>query len=71
MKIVIKGGTYRPDACRSYTETGYCGFGDNCRWGHYNIEWDLENEDDMKMYIEDRIPRPSRPTITCINKKYL
>lgn len=39
---------YQPDVCKDYKETGYCGFGDSCKFLHdrsdYKAGWQLENE---------------------------
>jgi len=39
---------YQPDICKDYKETGYCGFGDSCKFMHdrgdYKSGWQLENE---------------------------
>ncbi|GIX62915.1 zinc finger protein, putative [Babesia caballi] len=39
---------YQPDICKDYKETGYCGFGDSCKFLHdrsdYKSGWQLENE---------------------------
>ncbi|XP_010265576.1 PREDICTED: zinc finger CCCH domain-containing protein 1 [Nelumbo nucifera] len=39
---------YQPDICKDYKETGYCGFGDACKFMHdrgdYKSGWQLERE---------------------------
>jgi len=39
---------YQPDICKDYKETGYCGFGDACKFLHdrsdYKSGWQLEQE---------------------------
>eukprot|EP00371_Babesia_bovis_P002232 XP_001610879.1 zinc finger protein [Babesia bovis T2Bo] len=39
---------YQPDVCKDYKETGYCGFGDSCKFLHdrsdYKSGWQIENE---------------------------
>lgn len=39
---------YQPDICKDYKETGYCGFGDSCKFMHdrsdYKHGWQLEND---------------------------
>lgn len=39
---------YAPDLCKDYNETGYCGFGDSCKFihdrGDYKSGWELEQE---------------------------
>ncbi|CAG8507226.1 423_t:CDS:2 [Diversispora eburnea] len=44
---------YQPDICKDYKETGYCGYGDSCKFlhdrGDYKTGWQLEKEwDDMQ-----------------------
>lgn len=49
---------YKPDLCKDYNETGFCGFGDSCKFlhdrGDYKSGWELEKEwsDMMKMKQE-------------------
>mmetsp|Transcript_98106 Transcript_98106/g.225064 ORF Transcript_98106/g.225064 Transcript_98106/m.225064 type:complete len:298 (+) Transcript_98106:34-927(+) len=39
---------YQPDICKDYKETGYCGYGDSCKFLHdrsdYKSGWQLEKE---------------------------
>lgn len=39
---------YQPDICKDYKETGYCGYGDACKFMHdrgdYKSGWQLEKE---------------------------
>ncbi|GMH21736.1 hypothetical protein Nepgr_023578 [Nepenthes gracilis] len=39
---------YQPDICKDYKETGYCGYGDSCKFMHdrgdYKSGWQLQNE---------------------------
>nr|CAG8470736.1 11817_t:CDS:10 [Entrophospora candida] len=39
---------YQPDVCKDYKETGYCGYGDSCKFlhdrGDYKTGWQLEKE---------------------------
>lgn len=39
---------YQPDLCKDYNETGYCGYGDSCKFlhdrGDYKSGWQLERE---------------------------
>jgi len=57
---------YQPDICKDYKETGYCGFGDSCKFLHdrsdYKFGWQIEtdaaagvvdDEDDSKYEIDD------------------
>ncbi|KAK1353112.1 Zinc finger CCCH domain-containing protein 1 [Heracleum sosnowskyi] len=43
---------YQPDICKDYKETGYCGYGDSCKFMHdrgdYKSGWQLEREWDEK-----------------------
>eukprot|EP00300_Choanocystis_sp_HF-7_P008952 c16184_g1_i1.p1 GENE.c16184_g1_i1~~c16184_g1_i1.p1 ORF type:complete len:270 (+),score=50.14 c16184_g1_i1:29-811(+) len=39
---------YQPDVCKDYKETGFCGYGDSCKFMHdrgdYKSGWQLERE---------------------------
>jgi RING finger protein 113A len=39
---------YQPDVCKDYKDTGFCGFGDSCKFmhdrGNYKTGWQLEQE---------------------------
>ena len=39
---------YAPDICKDFKETGFCGFGDSCKFMHdrgdYKFGWQLERE---------------------------
>jgi RING finger protein 113A len=41
---------YAPDICKDYKETGFCGFGDSCKFlhdrGDYKMGWQIEKEYD-------------------------
>ncbi|XP_014245619.1 RING finger protein 113A [Cimex lectularius] len=43
---------YQPDICKDYKETGFCGFGDSCKFLHdrsdYKHGWQLEQETSQK-----------------------
>lgn len=43
---------YQPDICKDYKETGYCGYGDSCKFlhdrGDYKTGWQLDREWDEK-----------------------
>ena len=43
---------YAPDLCKDYKETGFCGFGDSCKFLHdrsdYKFGWQLEREEHGK-----------------------
>ena len=42
---------YAPDVCKDYKQTGFCGFGDNCKFLHsresYKQGWELDREWDV------------------------
>ncbi|XP_059485235.1 E3 ubiquitin-protein ligase RNF113A [Neocloeon triangulifer] len=48
---------YQPDICKDYKETGYCGFGDSCKFLHdrsdYKFGWQLERESAEGTYGAD------------------
>ena len=43
---------YKPDICKDYKETGYCGYGDACKFlhdrGDYKQGWQLDKEWELK-----------------------
>lgn len=43
---------YQPDLCKDFKETGFCGFGDSCKFLHdrtdYKLGWQLEIEANKK-----------------------
>lgn len=47
---------YEPMICKDYKETGYCGFGDSCKFMHdrsdYKFGWQLEREVEEGTYHE-------------------
>ena len=47
---------YQPDICKDYKETGFCGYGDACKFVHdrsdYKSGWEL-----------DRVRGPARPLL--------
>ncbi|XP_065856908.1 zinc finger CCCH domain-containing protein 1 [Euphorbia lathyris] len=49
---------YQPDICKDYKETGYCGYGDACKFMHdrgdYKPGWQLEKEWDEAEKIRKR-----------------
>jgi RING finger protein 113A len=51
---------YQPDLCKDYKETGYCGYGDACKFMHdrgdYKTGWQLEREwnETEKQKVEER-----------------
>ncbi|CAG9764044.1 unnamed protein product [Ceutorhynchus assimilis] len=48
---------YQPDICKDYKETGFCGFGDSCKFLHdrsdYKHGWQLEREWEEGTYGAD------------------
>jgi len=48
---------YAPDICKDYKETGFCGFGDSCKFMHdrgdYKFGWQLEREQEQGTYGAD------------------
>ncbi|XP_071716957.1 zinc finger CCCH domain-containing protein 1 [Rutidosis leptorrhynchoides] len=49
---------YQPDICKDYKETGYCGYGDSCKFMHdrgdYKSGWQMEKEWDEAEKIRKR-----------------
>ncbi len=57
---------YQPDVCKDYKETGYCGFGDACKFLHdrsdYKAGWQLEKDWKAKQKLrQERIMRGEDP----------
>lgn len=61
---------YQPDVCKDYKETGFCGFGDSCKFMHdrgdYKHGWQLEREEANgaevgKRYFSFRLTNHSFP----------
>ncbi|XP_067140750.1 E3 ubiquitin-protein ligase RNF113A [Centruroides vittatus] len=52
---------YQPDICKDYKETGFCGFGDSCKFMHdrsdYKHGWQLEMEMANHTYGEEDTSR--------------
>lgn len=48
---------YQPDICKDYKETGFCGFGDSCKFLHdrsdYKFGWQLERDAETGNYKDD------------------
>lgn len=51
---------YQPDICKDYKETGFCGFGDSCKFLHdrsdYKFGWQLEMESNQQCDSDDDDP---------------
>lgn len=73
---------YQPDICKDYKETGFCGFGDSCKFLHdrsdYKHGWQLEQEwargefkeeDDDKYLIKETDEENSVPMDCVICKQ--
>ncbi|XP_074335652.1 zinc finger CCCH domain-containing protein 1-like [Apium graveolens] len=53
---------YQPDVCKDYKESGYCGYGDSCKYlhdrGDYKSGWQLEKEwDEKEKAIQKKLAR--------------
>ncbi|TPX63218.1 hypothetical protein SpCBS45565_g06754 [Spizellomyces sp. 'palustris'] len=61
---------YQPDICKDYKETGFCGYGDSCKFMHdrgdYKSGWQLDKEWDEKQKQEND---PNRFLITSDDEK--
>lgn len=57
---------YQPDVCKPYKDTGFCGYGDSCKFMHdrgdYLAGWQLDNldpnDDDVKEVVEEEEQLP-------------
>lgn len=67
---------YAPDICKDYNETGFCGFGDSCKFlhdrGDYKSGWELDNEWDARQqatksldYTIKETNEPALPITKC------
>lgn len=49
---------YAPDICKDYKETGFCGYGDSCKFlhdrGDYKSGWQIEREYEQEMREKKR-----------------
>lgn len=47
---------FAPDLCKDYNETGFCGFGDSCKFVHdrgdYKSGWELEQEWEASRHVK-------------------
>lgn len=54
---------YQPDICKDYKETGYCGYGDSCKFlhdrGDYKLGWQLDRDWEEKMKRERELAEVS------------
>lgn len=59
---------YQPDICKDYKETGYCGYGDACKFVHdrgdYKSGWELERVSHSLEALHNRLSRVSCHTTT-------
>jgi RING finger protein 113A len=50
---------YQPDICKDYKETGYCGYGDSCKFlhdrGDYKAGWEIDKEWDEQQAQKARL----------------
>lgn len=59
---------YAPDVCKDYKQTGFCGFGDNCKYLHaredYAHGWQLDKEWEMS----NKGKKPGGTTVASANR---
>ncbi|KAF0712241.1 Aste57867_4890 [Aphanomyces stellatus] len=57
---------YAPDICKDYKETGFCGYGDNCKFlhdrGDYKSGWQIDKEWDEKERKKQQALKEGRGT---------
>ena len=50
---------YAPDICKDFKETGFCGFGDSCKFMHdrgdYKFGWQLEREAEQGNFTKKKL----------------
>lgn len=63
---------YQPDICKDYKETGFCGFGDQCKFLHdrsdYKSGWQMEREwEDKQDAKRQRLQKAEENALTSMN----
>ncbi len=57
---------YQPDVCKDYKETGYCSYGDTCKFMHdrgdYKSGWELDKVTDVRAPLGGQVAGSSRGT---------
>jgi RING finger protein 113A len=65
---------YQPDVCKDYKETGFCGFGDSCKFVHdrgdYKSGWELDRVRRTCLARWDRLRATARPTIVVAGERW-
>jgi hypothetical protein len=50
---------YQPDICKDYKETGFCSYGDSCKFlhdrGDYKSGWELERVSGVWLDVEETL----------------
>ncbi|XP_044522392.1 E3 ubiquitin-protein ligase RNF113A-like [Gracilinanus agilis] len=68
---------YQPDICKDYKETGFCGFGDSCKFLHdrsdYKHGWQIERELDEGRYggVDEAYDVSTGPDSSLPNKCFI
>ena len=71
---------YAPDICKDYKETGFCGWGDQCKFlhdrGDYKSGWQMEKEWDAdqlrkKKAMEEKLSRFANETSQLLSGNYI
>lgn len=65
---------YQPDVCKDYKETGYCGFGDSCKFLHdrsdYKAGWQLEKDyAEQEKIRKEKLLRGENPNLPDVEKE--
>eukprot|EP00924_Labyrinthula_sp_SR-Ha-C_P002688 augustus_masked-scaffold_13-processed-gene-4.9-mRNA-1 protein AED:0.13 eAED:0.13 QI:0/-1/0/1/-1/1/1/0/225 len=63
---------YHPEICKDYKETGYCGYGDTCKFIHdrsdYKLGWEIEREWELEQRkkLKDKLSgnNPEKTVVT-------
>ncbi len=63
---------YQPDICKDYKETGFCGFGDQCKFLHdrsdYKSGWQMEREwEDKQAAKRQRLQKAEENALASMN----
>lgn len=59
---------FKPDICKDYAKTGYCGFGDACIFLHDRADWKQGWQLDKEWEIETKNKKPQGKTVASANR---
>lgn len=59
---------FKPDICKDYAKTGYCGFGDTCIFLHDRADWKQGWQIDREWEIETKGKKPQGKTVASASR---